>query len=187
MKRNTSTIPKKGGVDIKKKPKLVFPRYHQLEVIRNLRKSVIEEGVGNNYLIQHTTGSGKSYSIGWLSHTLTSLYRSPSDTKRVFDTIIVITDRKVLDKQLQTTIKSLERTTGVVNPVDMNSQQLKELIEGGKDIIITTIQKFPHISDTISKLGKRTFGVVIDEVHSSQSGETSKEMKKTLSNLGLSG
>jgi type I restriction enzyme, R subunit len=177
--------PQKGGVDIKKKPKLVFPRYHQLEVIRNLRKSVIEEGVGNNYLIQHTTGSGKSYSIGWLSHTLTSLYRSPSDTKRVFDTIIVITDRKVLDKQLQTTIKSLERTTGVVNPVDLNSQQLKELIEVGKDIIITTIQKFPHISDTISKLGKRTFGVVIDEVHSSQSGETSKEMKKTLSNLGI--
>jgi type I restriction enzyme, R subunit len=91
----------------------------------------------------------------------------------------------VLDKQLQSTIKSLERTTGVVNPVDVNSKQLKELIEGGKDIIITTIQKFPHISETISKLGKRTFGVIIDEVHSSQSGETSKEMKKTLSNLGI--
>lgn len=177
--------PTKGGIDTKTKNLLIFPRYHQLEVIRNLRKSVVEEGIGNNYLIQHTTGSGKSYSIGWLSHTLTSLYRSPSDTKRVFDTIIVITDRKVLDKQLQKTIKSLERTTGVVNPVDLNSQQLKELIEGGKDIIITTIQKFPHISETISKLGERTFGVIIDEVHSSQSGETSKEMKKTLSNLGI--
>jgi type I restriction enzyme R subunit len=177
--------PKKGGIDTVKKPKLVFPRYHQLEVIRNLQYSIRNEGVGNNYLIQHTTGSGKSYSIGWLSHSLTSLYRHPSDTKRMFDTVIVITDRKVLDKQLQRTIKSLERTRGVVNPVDLNSQQLKELIEGGKDIIITTIQKFPYISETISKLGKRTFGVVIDEVHSSQSGETSKEMKKTLSNLGI--
>jgi type I restriction enzyme R subunit len=177
--------PKKGGIDTVKKPKLVFPRFHQLEVIRNLQNSIRNEGVGNNYLIQHTTGSGKSYSIGWLSHSLTSLYRHPSDTKRMFDTVIVITDRKVLDKQLQRTIKSLERNTGVVNPVDLNSKQLQNLIEGGKDIIITTIQKFPHISDTISKLGKRTFGVVIDEVHSSQSGETSKEMKKTLSNLGV--
>jgi type I restriction enzyme R subunit len=177
--------PKKGSIDKEKKPLLIFPRYHQLEVIRNLRHSVITEGIGNNYLIQHTTGSGKSYSIGWLAHTLTSLYQKQSDTKPMFDTIIVITDRKVLDKQLQKTIKSLEKTNGVVNPVDLNSKQLQELIEGSKDIIITTIQKFPYISESISKLGNRSFGVVIDEVHSSQSGETSKEMKKTLSNLGV--
>ena len=97
---------------------LIFPRYHQLDVIRSLRREVIKEGVGHNYLIQHTTGSGKSYSIGWLSHLLTSLYRSPTDTNRIFDTIIVITDRKVLDSQLQYTIQQLGQTKGVVNPVD---------------------------------------------------------------------
>lgn len=164
---------------------LIFPRYHQLEVIRNLKNSVKEEGVGNNYLIQHTTGSGKSYSIGWLSHTLTSLYQKEGDTKRMFDTILVLTDRKVLDKQLQRTVSSLERTGGVVNNVDLNSQQLREYLESGKDIIITTVQKFPHISDTISELRSKTFGVIIDEVHSSQSGETSKHLKKSLSHLQI--
>lgn len=164
---------------------LIFPRYHQLEVIRNLKNSVKEEGVGNNYLIQHTTGSGKSYSIGWLSHTLTSLYQKEGDTKRMFDTILVLTDRKVLDKQLQRTVSSLERTGGVVNNVDLNSQQLREYLESGKDIIITTVQKFPHISDTISELRSKTFGVIIDEVHSSQSGETSKHLKKSLTHLQI--
>ncbi|MGB1102288.1 MAG: type I restriction endonuclease subunit R [Crocinitomicaceae bacterium] len=160
---------------------LIFPRYHQLDVIRKLRSKVREEGVGHNYLIQHTTGSGKSYSIGWLSHTLTSLYRTKEDKKRMFDTILVITDRKVLDKQLQKTLMDLQQTDGVVNPVDINSKQLKEYLEKGKDIIITTIQKFPVISETISQLKGQTFGVVIDEVHSSQSGETSKHLKKSLS------
>jgi type I restriction enzyme R subunit len=160
---------------------LVFPRFHQLEVIRNLQKTIKEEGVGHNYLIQHTTGSGKSYSIGWLSHTLTSLYRSKEDKKRLFDTIIVITDRKVLDRQLQKTLKDLQQTDGVVNPVDLNSKQLQEYLEKGKDIIITTIQKFPVISETISKLKGHTFGIVVDEVHSSQSGESSKHLKKSLS------
>lgn len=160
---------------------LIFPRFHQLEVIRNLQNTIKKEGVGHNYLIQHTTGSGKSYSIGWLSHTLTSLYRHKEDKKRLFDTIIVITDRRVLDKQLQKTLKDLQQTDGVVNPVDINSSQLKEYLEKGKDIIITTIQKFPVISETISKLKGNTFGVVIDEVHSSQSGESSKHLKKSLS------
>jgi type I restriction enzyme, R subunit len=160
---------------------LIFPRYHQLDVIRKLKDNIRNEGVGHNYLIQHTTGSGKSYSIGWLSHTLTSLYKSQQDNKRMFDTILVITDRKVLDNQLQKTIKDLQQTDGVVNPVDINSQQLKEFLEKGKDIIITTIQKFPVISETISKLKGQTFGVIIDEVHSSQSGETSKHLKKSLS------
>lgn len=163
------------------KEQLIFPRYHQLEVIRKLRQEVKKEGVGHNYLIQHTTGSGKSYSIGYLSHTLTSLYRNDGDTKRMFDSILVITDRKVLDKQLQGTISKLEQTGGVVNSVDLNSQQLKEFLEKGKDIIITTIQKFPVISETISQLKSKTFGVIIDEVHSSQSGETSKHLKKSLS------
>ena len=92
---------------------MIFPRYHQLDVIRSLKRSVIDEGVGNNYLIQHTTGSGKSLSIGWLSHLLSSLYRSEDDTSRMFDSIIVVTDRRVLDKQIQNTIKQLEQTKGV--------------------------------------------------------------------------
>jgi type I restriction enzyme R subunit len=160
---------------------LIFPRYHQLEVLRKLKSKIKEEGVGNNYLIQHTTGSGKSYSIGWLSHLLVSLYQKDGDTKRMFDTIIVVTDRKVLDRQLQKTVGDIGQTVGVVNPVDLNSEQLKKYLELGKDIIITTVQKFGVISNTISKLKTKSFAVVIDEVHSSQSGETQKHLKKSLS------
>ena len=96
----------------------------------------------------------------------------------MFDTILVVTDRKVLDKQLQNTVSKLEQTGGVVNPVDMGSKQLKEYLEKGKDIIITTIQKFPFVSEVISELKGHTFGVVIDEVHSSQTGETSKHSQE---------
>ena len=168
-------------IDSKVKELLVFPRYHQLDLIRSFRRQLKKDGVGKNYLVQHTTGSGKSYSIGWLSHTLTSLYQSTGDTKRMFDTVIVVTDRTVLDDQLRNTIRSLEKTDGVVNGVQHGSQELKKFLEQGKDIVITTIQKFPFISETISSLGNRTFGVIIDEVHSSQSGELSKELKKSLS------
>ncbi len=174
---------KLGKVVDKKKELLIFPRFHQLDCIRNLRKTIRKEGVGHNYLIQHTTGSGKSYSIGWLSHLLTSLYRTNDDTSRMFDTIIVITDRKVLDKQLQNTISQIGVSfgvQGVVNPIDLNSTQLREYLEKGKSIIITTIQKFPKISEDISKLTSKTFGIVVDEVHSSQSGESSKHLKKSL-------
>jgi len=178
---NKEYDPTKGKVVDKKSDVMIFPRYHQLKVIRKLKSSVVSEGIGNNYLIQHTTGSGKSLSIGWLSHLLSSLYRTKSDTKRMFDSIIVITDRRVLDKQIQNTIKQLEQTKGVVCPVDLNSQQLKKYLEDGKSIIITTVQKFPVISQTIPKLKSKSFGVVIDEVHSSQSGETSKHLKMSLS------
>lgn len=169
-------------IDTKKSELLIFPRYHQLDLIRRLRKQVKVDGSGKNYLVQHTTGSGKSYSIGWLAHTLTSLYRSDGDKKRLFDTIIVITDRTVLDDQLRNTIRSLANTDGVVNGVQKGSKELKEFLEQGKDIVITTIQKFPFISESIADLGNKTFGVIIDEVHSSQSGELSKELKKSLSN-----
>ena len=168
-------------IDSVVKEVLVFPRYHQLDLIRKFRRQLKEDGVGKNYLVQHTTGSGKSYSIGWLSHTLTSLYRSKGDTKRLFDTIIVVTDRTVLDDQLRNTIRSLEKIDGVVNGVEHGSQELRKFLEQGKDIVITTIQKFPFISETIASLGNKTFGVIIDEVHSSQSGELSKELKKSLS------
>jgi len=99
----------------------------------------------------------------------------------MFDSIIVVTDRRLLDKQIRDTIKQLEQTKGVVNPVDVDSQQLKEYLEVGKTIIVTTVQKFPVISESISKLKSKNFGVIIDEVHSSQSGETSKHLKMSLS------
>ena len=164
---------------------LVFPRYHQLRVVRKLKETVIKEGPGHKYLIQHTTGSGKSLSIGWLSHLLTSLYQNPEDPNRMFDSVIVVTDRKVLDKQIQNTIKQLEQTKGVVNPVNVNSQQLKQFIEDGKHIIVTTIQKFPVISNAIGELTGRKFAVVIDEVHSSQSGRSANELRKSLSKSSL--
>ncbi|GGD68497.1 type I restriction endonuclease subunit R [Emticicia aquatilis] len=172
---------KAGKVVEKKKDLLIFPRYHQLEVIRKLRNQIKADGTGQYYLIQHTTGSGKSYSIGWLAHTLTSLYKNSTDKTRIFDTVVVITDRKVLDKQLQKTLRELEQTAGVVKAIDKNSDQLKTALEKGNDIIVTTIQKFGVIADFMSKLKGRTFGVIIDEVHSSQTGETSKKLKKSLS------
>jgi type I restriction enzyme R subunit len=173
--------PVKGKVVEKHYEILIFPRYHQLDCVRKLRDKIREEGTGHNYLIQHTTGSGKSYEIGWLSHLLTSLYRTREDTHRIFDTVIVVTDRKVLDRQLQNTITQLEQTKGVVNNVEKDSKQLKEFLEKSKDIIISTIQKFPMISESISELKSKTFGVIVDEVHSSQTGETSKHLKKTIS------
>ncbi|MDC1123462.1 DEAD/DEAH box helicase family protein [Gammaproteobacteria bacterium] len=169
---------------IKKKTKdvLIFPRYHQLDLVRKFRAQLKEDGVGKNYLVQHTTGSGKSYSIGWLSHTLTSFYESEGDDKRMFDTVIVVTDRQVLDEQMGKLIRSLQKDEGIVHTTrEEGSKELKELLEKGKDIVITTIQKFPFISETIGSLGHRKFGVIIDEVHSSQSGELSKELKKSLS------
>ena len=174
---------KTNKIDSTESENLIFPRYHQLELIRNLRSQIRKDGVGANYLVQHTTGSGKSYSIGWLSHTLTSLYRTENDSKRMFDTIVVITDRKVLDNQLRNTIRSLEQTTGVVGGVEKGSAELKDFLEKGRDIVVTTIQKFPFISDTIASLGLKSFAVIIDEVHSSQSGEMSKELKKSLSKV----
>lgn len=164
---------------------LIFPRYHQLNLVRKFRRTLKADGVGRNYLVQHSTGSGKSYSIGWLAHMLTSLYQSSDDTKRMFDTIVVVSDRTVLDDQLRNTIRSLEKVDGVVSGVQAGSQELKRFLEQGKDIVITTIQKFPFISKTIAALGDRKFAVIIDEVHSSQSGELSKELKKSLSKNDL--
>lgn len=169
-------------IDPTKLETLIFPRYHQLDLLRKFRNQLKIDGVGTNYLVQHTTGSGKSYSIGWLAHTLASFYRSEGDKQRMFDTVVVVTDRKVLDQQIRETIKALERTLGVVGGVEKGSKELKEFLEQGKAIVVSTIQKFPFISDTITTLRQRNFAVIIDEVHSSQSGELSKELKKTLSN-----
>ena len=176
---------KKGRVVDKKKDVLIFPRYHQLKVVRRLKQDVIEKGAGHNYLIQHTTGSGKSLSIAWLSHLLSSIYQSKDDDNRIFDSVIVVTDRRVLDKQIRETIKQLEQTKGVVCAVDKDSKQLKEYIESGKSIIITTIQKFPFISEKVADMKDKKFAIIIDEVHSSQSGETAKHLKMTLTDKNL--
>ena len=173
--------PDIGGVRDVKGRVLVFPRYHQLDVIRRLKGAIVADGVGHNYLIQHTTGSGKSNSIAWLAHLLTHLYRSPTDTKRIFDSVIVVTDRRVLDKQLQDTIKQVEQVDGVVHPVDATSAQLRGYLESGKDIIISTIQKFSVIAEEIGKLKSKTFAVIIDEAHSSQSGESARNLRVSLS------
>lgn len=161
---------------------LIFPRYHQLDVIRKLKAAIVEKkGVGHNYLIQHTTGSGKSNSIAWLAHLLTHLFRSPTDTERIFDSIIVVTDRRLLDKQLQDTIKQVEQVDGVVHAVDKNSAQLRGFLQSGKDIIISTIQKFSVIAEEIGTLTSKTFAVIIDEAHSSQSGESARNLRTSLS------
>ncbi len=159
----------------------IFPRFHQLDSVKKILGGVRDDGIGESYLVQHSAGSGKSNSIAWLAHQLASFYQKEKDTDRLFDSIIVVTDRKILDKQLQDTIKQFEQTTGVVNPIDMNSAQLKQALETGKDIIITTLQKFPVISKSMTGLKGKSFAVIIDEAHSSQSGESAKHLKKTLS------
>ena len=173
--------PKKDAVGDKKSRVLVFPRYHQLDVIRELEGAVVAEGVGHNYLVQHATGSGKSNSIAWLAHLLTHLYRAQTDTNRIFDSIIVVTDRRVLDKQLQDTVKQVGQVEGVVYAVDKNSAQLRRFLESGKSIIISTIQKFSMIAEEIGKLKSKTFAVIIDEAHSSQSGESARSLRTSLS------
>ena len=174
---------KTNKIESKNSESLIFPRYHQLELLRMLKSQLKTDGVGKNYLVQHTTGSGKSYSIGWLAHTLTSFYQSEGDKQRLFDTVVVVTDRRVLDQQLRRTIMALEQTAGVVGGVEKGSKELKGFLEKGRDIVISTIQKFPFISETIMLLRQKKFAVIIDEVHSSQSGELSKELKKTLSKI----
>jgi len=172
---------KQKGLSERKSEVLIFPRYHQLDCVRTILGGVRQEAVGSNYLVQHSAGSGKSNSIAWLAHKLASFYQKDTDKERLFDSIVVITDRRILDRQLQNTIKQFEQTKGVVKPIDMNSAQLKAALETGKDIIVTTIQKFPIISESMSGLKGQRFAVIIDEAHSSQSGESSKHLKKALS------
>ena len=161
-------------------PLLIFPRYHQLEVIRKLKSKLLSSENFENYLIQHTTGSGKSFEIGWLSFMLISLFKNNSKD-RIFDSVIIISDRKVLDQQLQKTVKSLEKVRGVVESIEKNSEQLKTALTRGKNIIITTVQKFKYVVNKISELEGQKFAVIIDEVHSSQGGKSTRNLKKTLS------
>lgn len=165
------------------KRKLIFPRYHQLRVVTKLLSHAKSNGVGHKYLIQHSAGSGKSNSITWLAHQLVSLHDS-TNTKPVFDSIIVVTDRKVLDKQIRDNIKQFAQVAKVVEAITGGSKQLKTALEDGKKIIITTIQKFPFIMDEISDIQAKSFAIIIDEAHSSQSGETASKMNWVLSEKG---
>jgi type I restriction enzyme R subunit len=168
---------------IYKKEKLIFPRYHQLDAVREISKKVLEVGTGKNYLIQHSAGSGKSNSIAWLAYRLSSLHNASDE--RIFDSVIVVTDRKVLDQQLQNTIYQFEHKTGVVQKIDKDSSQLASALGYGTNIIITTLQKFPFIVDKVGELPERKYAVIIDEAHSSQGGEASKKLKEVLASKSL--
>lgn len=168
---------------IYKKEKLIFPRYHQLDAVRSIGENVLQVGIGKNYLIQHSAGSGKSNSIAWLAYRLSSLHNIID--KRIFDSVIVVTDRKVLDQQLQNTIYQFEHKTGVVQKIDKDSSQLASALGYGTNIIITTLQKFPFIVDKVGELPERKYAVIIDEAHSSQGGEASKKLKEVLASKSL--
>ena len=155
----------------------IFPRYHQRNCVRDLLADVKEKGTGHNYLIQHSAGSGKSKTIAWLAHQLSNLFGD--NQQPIFDSIIVITDRIILDKQLQKQIKQFEKINGTVKTITKGSKQLIEALTNGDKIIISTLQKFGYIGDMAKINGKR-FAIIVDEAHSSQSGENVKDLKISL-------
>ena len=176
---------------------MIFPRYHQLEAVRMLVNTARREGVGHNYLVEHSAGSGKSNTIGWLAHRLASLHDDANE--RVYDSVIVVTDRVVLDQQLQDTIYQFEHKRGVVQRIDESSRQLAEALENAVPVIITTLQKFPFVSRQLLKMAEergttgtgtlatRRCAVIVDEAHSSQGGETATDLKEVLGGEGLRG
>lgn len=170
---------KQGDREITKKT-LIFPRYHQLDVVRKLVAEVKQKGSGENYLIQHSAGSGKSNSIAWLAYHLSSVHDAQNNP--IFSSTIIVTDRTVLDRQLQTTIMSFDHTTGQVVTIGdgKSSQDLKNAINDGKKIIITTLQKFPVIYQEVDAANGRNFAVIVDEAHSSQTGESAQKLKAAL-------
>ena len=181
---------------------MIFPRYHQLDSVRKLVSTAGKEKVGHNYLIQHSAGSGKTNSISWLSHRLSSLHTEQDE--KIFDCVIVITDRRVLDRQLQDAIYQIEHAQGVVKCIDQDSRQLAEALVDGTKIVITTLQKFPFVLKGLlrsagaenldtpdqasvqrakeweEKIAARKYAVIVDEAHSSQTGETARELKAIL-------
>ncbi len=158
---------------------LLIPRYHQRDAVRGLVADARDQGAGGRYLIQHSAGSGKSNTIAWLAHRLSVLHDA-QDT-RVFDSIIVITDRKVLDRQLQKTVLAFQQRLGIVENIDTTSKQLQEALETSKTIIVSTLQKFPVIAARIGELPGKRFAVIVDEAHSSQSGESTRSLRSVLS------
>lgn len=182
------------GVRTITKETMVFPRYHQLDAVRKLVAHARVNGSGHNYLIQHSAGSGKSNSIAWLAHRLASLHGA--NDEKVFHSVIVVTDRRVLDQQLQNTIYQFEHKTGVIEKIDEDTQQLARALSSGTPIVITTIQKFPFIAQALATLAKKgsgikidtagkRFAVIVDEAHSSQSGETATALRGMLNKDGI--
>ena len=195
-----------GGKKLVTTEKLVFPRYHQLDAVRALVAATRDEGAGHNYLIQHSAGSGKTNSISWLSHRLASLH--DAQDQKIFDCVIVITDRRVLDKQLQDAIYQIEHAQGVVKAIDQDAKQLAAALIDGTKIVITTLQKFPFVlrgllhaagaesqdkasaeeqrkaKEWAAAIAARRYAVIVDEAHSSQTGETARELKSILGAQG---
>jgi type I restriction enzyme R subunit len=194
LKIEEKTVVTEKGIKRLRKESMIFPRYHQLDAVRALTDHAQSHGAGHNYLIQHSAGSGKSNSIAWLAHRLSCLHNAQDE--KIFHSVVVITDRLVLDQQLQDTIFQFEHKLGVVQKIDENTQQLAKALSDGVPIIISTIQKFPFITQAIhtmeahgksvaiSTAGKR-FAVIVDEAHSSQSGETAMELRKILNKDGI--
>lgn len=173
---------------------MIFPRYHQLDAVRKLIDHSKAHGSGHNYLIQHSAGSGKSNTIAWLAHQLASLHNAQDD--KVFNSVIIITDRIVLDKQLQETVVQFEHKDGVIEKIDQDSHQLTRALAANVPIIITTIQKFPYVMKSLKTQQKKgvnidlttankRFAIIVDEAHSSQSGETATELRKVLNKDGI--
>jgi type I restriction enzyme R subunit len=173
-------VPAKGSKAQKRKQAVtIFPRFHQWDAVRKLEEAAKADGAGTSYLVQHSAGSGKSNTIGWICHRLANLHNAFSE--KVFDKVVVITDRVILDQQLQDTIYQFEHAKGVVVKIDQNSDQLAEALSGEQaKIIITTLQKFPFVLGKIGDMPMRRYAVVVDEAHSSQTGETARDLRRVL-------
>ena len=160
------------------KKTLIFPRYHQWDVVKKLLEETAVNGIGHTYLIQHSAGSGKSNSITWLAYQLIEQYDETLDAP-LFNSVVIVTDRRVLDKQLRDNIKQFSQSKNIVAPA-FSSAELRRALESGKRIIITTVQKFPFIVDGVEDLSDHRFAVIIDEAHSSQSGQAADKMNQSL-------
>ena len=201
IERRDEKVHTKKGARTVRRETMVFPRYHQLDAVDKLVSTARAEGAGNNYLIQHSAGSGKTNSISWLSHRLASLHTDTDD--KVFDCVVVITDRRVLDKQLQDAIYQIEHAQGVVKAIDEDSKQLAQALVDGTKIVITTLQKFPFVMGGLlsiagaspdeptlqgqtqaqewrQKIAQHRYAVIVDEAHSSQTGDSARQMKAVL-------
>ena len=171
------------GEIVEKKETLIFPRYHQLDAVRKIESNVKKNNVGKNYLVQHSAGSGKTNSISWLSHRLAKLH--DNEDNPVFDSVVVITDRRVLDKQLQDAVYQLEHKSGMVEKIDKDSTQLAKALVNGTRIIITTLQKFPYIMEKVGEFERGKYAIIVDEAHSSQGGKAATAMTNILSDKTL--
>lgn len=157
---------------------VIFPRFHQWDCTRRLEAAARAEGPGHGYLVQHSAGSGKSNTIAWLAHRLSTLH---AGDRKVFDKVVIVTDRLVLDRQLQETVYQLEHVHGVVQRIDAHSGQLADALAGEQArIIVTTLQKFPFVLDRVAELPRHSYAVIVDEAHSSQTGEAAKELRRVL-------